>query len=247
MSYISETEVRDRGNNKFLNKIKRNKLNSIGIQNGQTENNSNEINNKNTLSKFAKIKIKTIKLPEILTHSTNINHNKRVIKLKKKFLNKHPDEFLLTGVDTRKYEKDNDKKDEFLLNENIDNNKLYEVSDLLIKDNESNNEIINLKQKLKLNNNSNVNNSILNKMSVRKKPKNIDKIERHKNIHTSKYLNKMLHCYIDFQRKNLFEDFKKSENKLVQIEDKIHNIFNVMREKSELRFYELLQKDEIEL
>ena len=243
MSYISETEVKYRGNSDFIKKINRNQLNSIGNQN---ENNSNEINNKKTLSKFAKIKIKTIKLPQILTHSININHNKRIIKLKRKLLNHQSNEFLLTGVDTKKYEQDDDKKNVVLLNENSDNNKLYEVSDLLITDNENNNEIINLKQKLILNNNSKVNNSFLNKMSIRKKPKNIEKIESHKYIHSPKYINKMLHCFIDFQKKNLFEDFKKSQKKLIQLEDKIHNMFNVMREKSEVKFQELLRKDEIE-
>ena len=57
----------------------------------------------------------------------------------------------------------------------------------------------------------------------------------------------MLHCYIDYQRKNLFEDFKKSEKKLEQIDNKIHNMFNVMREESEIKFQELLNKDEIDL
>ena len=83
-------------------------------------------------------------------------------------------------------------------------------------------------------------------MSIRKKPKNIEKIESHKNIHSPKYINKMLHCFIDFQKKHLFEDFKKSQKKLIQLEDKIHTMFNVMREKSEVRFQELLRKDEIE-
>ena len=190
MSYRTETEVKYRGNSDFLGKISRNKKKSLGVQ---SENSSNEINNKNTLSQFAKIKIKTIKLPQILTHSTNINHNKRIIKLKKKLLNNNQNDFLLTGIDTKKYEKDDIKNNEFLLNQNIDNNKLYEVSELI------------------------------------------------------KYLDKMLHCYIDYQRKNLFEDFKKSEKKLEQIDNKIHNMFNVMREESEIKFQELLNKDEIDL
>ena len=244
MSYRTETEVKYRGNSDFLGKISRNKKKSLGVQ---SENSSNEINNKNTLSQFAKIKIKTIKLPQILTHSTNINHNKRIIKLKKKLLNNNQNDFLLTGIDTKKYEKDDIKNNEFLSNQNIDNNKLYEVSELLIADNENNNEYINLKQKLILNNTPNVNNSILKKMIIRKKPKNIEKIKSHNYIHSSKYLDKMLHCYIDYQRKNLFEDFKKSEKKLEQIDNKIHNMFNVMREESEIKFQELLNKDEIDL
>ena len=86
-------------------------------------------------------------------------------------------------------------------------------------------------------------------MSIRKKPKNIEKIEtqREKRLtHSLQYLKKMSNCYIDYQKKNLRKDFKNSTRKLDKIGNQIHNIFDVMREETDTQFQELLKKDGIE-
>ena len=104
MSSVLETETSNMGYNGINTEISRHSRN---VNKGfQTENDDlkREIKN-NTLSSLANIKIKQIRLPNILTQSTDVNYNKKIIKLKKNLLKKEEDEstdkFLITGLENK--------------------------------------------------------------------------------------------------------------------------------------------------
>ena len=56
----------------------------------------------------------------------------------------------------------------------------------------------------------------------------------------------MSNCYLNYQKNNIISEFKNSSRKLERIGNKIHNIFDVMREETDTQFQELLKKDSIE-
>ena len=206
-----------------------------------------------TLSNLANIKIKTIKLPQILTQSTDPNHHRKIIKLKKKLLskekeNKKNEKFLLTGVEnkligTDEFEKDNNIK----LNENKkDNNKLFDVNELLFQENERYN-VEKIKNKLNIGIPLKSDSYFLNKMSLRKKPKNIEKAETKRYHHSINFLKKMTNCYLDYEKKIVINDFQNKRKELEKIGNEIYNTFDIMRVKTEFQFEKLIKKDELEI
>jgi hypothetical protein len=251
MSTILETETSNLGYNGIKTEISRHSRNvNRGLQT-ESDDSKREIKN-NTLSSLANIKIKQIRLPKILTQSTDVNYNKKIIKLKKNLLKKEEDEstdkFLITGLENKAI-------DTYELTQNDNNNKnkkkrnsLFEVAELLLNSNEiKKNE--KSKAKKKLNISLKERDEYFSKMSIRKKPKNIEKIEsqREKKLtHSLQYLKKMSNCYLNYQKKNIISDFKDSTRKLDRIGNKIHNIFDIMREDTDTQFQELLKKDSIE-
>ena len=207
-----------------------------------------------TLSNLANIKIKTIKLPQILTQSTDPNHHRKIIKLKKKLLskekeNKKNDKFLLTGVEnkligTDEFEKDNNINK---LNESKkDNNKLFDVNELLFQENERYN-VEKIKNKLNIGIPLKSDSYFLNKMSLRKKPKNIEKAETKRYHHSINFLKKMTNCYLDYEKKIVINDFQNKRKELEKIGNEIYNTFDIMRVKTELQFEKLIKKDDLEI
>jgi hypothetical protein len=206
-----------------------------------------------TLSNLANIIIKTIKLPQILSQSTDPNHHRKIIKLKKKLLskekeNKKNEKFLLTGVEnkligTDEFEKDNNIK----LNENKkDNNKLFDVNELLFQENERYN-VEKIKNKLNIGIPLKSDSYFLNKMSLRKKPKNIEKAETKRYHHSINFLKKMTNCYLDYEKKIVINDFQNKRKELEKIGNEIYNTFDIMRVKTEFQFEKLIKKDELEI
>jgi hypothetical protein len=207
-----------------------------------------------TLSNLANIKIKTIKLPQILTQSTDPNHHRKIIKLKKKLLskekeNKKNEKFLLTGVEnkligTDEFEKDNGVNK---LNESKkDNNKLFDVNELLFQENERYN-VEKIKNKLNIGIPLKSDSYFLNKMSLRKKPKNIEKAETKRYHHSINFLKKMTNCYLDYEKKIVINDFQNKRKELEKIGNEIYNTFDIMRVKTEFQFEKLIKKDELEI
>ena len=249
MASILETETSNLGYNGIKTEISRHSRNvNKGLQTN-SDDSKKEIKN-NTLSSLANIKIKQIRLPKILTQSTDVNYNKKIIRLKKNFLKKEEEEskdkFLITGLENKGID-----TNEFKENDNKIKRKdstLFEVAELLLNANEIKKKDKS-KSKQKLNISLKEENDFFNRMSIRKKPKNIEKIEtqREKRLtHSLQYLKKMSNCYLDYQKKNLRKDFKNSSRKLDKIGNQIHNIFDVMREETDTQFQELLKKDGIE-
>ena len=144
MSLNSENEIAYSYNIESIRNSSRNKIDHRNMAVQSIDDYTKDKIKKITLSNLANIKIKTIKLPQILTQSTDPNHHRKIIKLKKKLLskekeNKKNDKFLLTGVEnkligTDEFEKDNNINK---LNESKkDNNKLFDVNELLFQENE---------------------------------------------------------------------------------------------------------------
>ena len=249
MASILETETSNLGYNGIKTEISRHSRNvNKGLQTN-SDDSKKEIKN-NTLSSLANIKIKQIRLPKILTQSTDVNYNKKIIKLKKNLLKKEEEDtnekFLITGLENKGID-----TNEFKENDNKIKRKdstLFEVAELLLNSNEiKKNE--KSKAKKKLNISLKERDEYFSKMSIRKKPKNIEKIEtqREKRLtHSLQYLKKMSNCYLNYQKNNIISDFKNSSRKLERIGNKIHNIFDVMREETDTQFQELLKKDGIE-
>ena len=91
MASILETETSNLGYNGIKTEISRHSRNvNKGLQTN-SDDSKKEIKN-NTLSSLANIKIKQIRLPKILTQSTDVNYNKKIIRLKKNFLKKEEEE-----------------------------------------------------------------------------------------------------------------------------------------------------------
>ena len=61
-----------------------------------------------------------------------------------------------------------------------------------------------------------------------------------------KNIRDMTNCYLDFQNKNNISNFKIANHKLNNVEKKINNIFNVIRNEVDFGFKELLNDDKIE-
>ena len=104
MASILETETSNLGYNGIKTEISRHSRNvNKGLQTN-SDDSKKEIKN-NTLSSLANIKIKQIRLPKILTQSTDVNYNKKIIRLKKNFLKKEEEEskdkFLITGLENK--------------------------------------------------------------------------------------------------------------------------------------------------
>lgn len=125
------------------------------------------------------------------------------------------------------------KKDDF---------KVYSVSDLLLNPNEIKKRKSTSKSKYKIKDYTPNYNDLyfLNKMVIRKKPKNIEKAELKRYNHSLDYLKKMAHCYLDYQNKNNYIEISKSKRNLKNIENQIHGNFDIMRDKVE---YNLNQKN----
>ena len=231
----------------------RNKRN-IGIQ--SIDNSKDEIK-KTTLSNLGDIKIQIIKLPQILTQSTEPNHNKKIIKLKKKIIIKEKEDnnkekFLITGVENKLTGTDdlgigiynnnnNEKNDE----SKKDNNKLYDVNELLFKENERY-DVEKIKKKLNIGIPLKSGSYFLNKMNLRKKPKNIEKAENKRFHHSLNFLKKMTNCYLDYEKKNVINDFQNNSKILTRIRNDIYNTFDVMRVNTEVQFENLINKEELE-
>ena len=119
MSTILETETSNLGYNGIKTEISRHSRNvNRGLQT-ESDDSKREIKN-NTLSSLANIKIKQIRLPKILTQSTDVNYNKKIIKLKKNLLKKEEEDtnekFLITGLENKAI-------DTYELTQNDNNNK----------------------------------------------------------------------------------------------------------------------------
>ena len=231
----------------------RNKRN-IGIQ--SIDNSKDEIK-KTTLSNLGDIKIQIIKLPHILTPSTEPNHNKKIIKLKKKIIIKEKEDnnkekFLITGVENKltgtddlgigNYNNNNNEKND---ESKKDNNKLYDVNELLFKENERY-DVEKIKNKLNIGIPLKSGSYFLNKMNLRKKPKNIEKAENKRFHHSLNFLKKMTNCYLDYEKKNVINDFQNNSKILTRIRNDIYNTFDVMRVKTEVQFENLINKEELE-
>ena len=111
MSTILETETSNLGYNGIKTEISRHSRNvNRGLQT-ESDDSKREIKN-NTLSSLANIKIKQIRLPKILTQSTDVNYNKKIIKLKKNLLKKEEEDtnekFLITGLENKAIVTQND-------------------------------------------------------------------------------------------------------------------------------------------
>jgi hypothetical protein len=231
----------------------RNKRN-IGIQ--SIDNSKDEIK-KTTLSNLGDIKIQIIKLPHILTPSTEPNHNKKIIKLKKKIIKEKEDnnkeKFLITGVENKltgtddlgigNYNNNNNEKND---ESKKDNNKLYDVNELLFKENERY-DVEKIKNKLNIGIPLKSDSYFLNKMSLRKKPKNIEKAETKRYHHSINFLKKMTNCYLDYEKKIVINDFQNKRKELEKIGNEIYNTFDIMRVKTEFQFEKLIKKDELEI
>jgi hypothetical protein len=254
MSLNSESEIAYSHNIESIRNSSRNKINHKNMAVQSIDDYSKDKIKKITLSNLANIKIKTIKLPQILTQSTDPNHHRKIIKLKKKLLskekeNKKNDKFLLTGVEnkligTDEFEKDNNINK---LNESKkENNKLFDVNELLFQENERYN-VEKIKNKLNIGIPLKSDFYFLNKMSLRKKPKNIEKAETKRYHHSINFLKKMTNCYLDYEKKIVINDFQNKRKELEKIGNDIYNTFDIMRVKTELQFEKLIKKDELEI
>ena len=253
MSLNSENEIAYSYNIESIRNSSRNKIDHRNMAVQSIDDYTKDKIKKITLSNLANIKIKTIKLPQILTQSTDPNHHRKIIKLKKKLLskekeNKKNEKFLLTGVEnkligTDEFEKDNNIK----LNENKkDNNKLFDVNELLFQENERYN-VEKIKNKLNIGIPLKSDSYFLNKMSLRKKPKNIEKAETKRYHHSINFLKKMTNCYLDYEKKIVINDFQNKRKELEKIGNEIYNTFDIMRVKTEFQFEKLIKKDELEI
>ena len=253
MSLNSENEIAYSYNIESIRNSSRNKIDHRNMAVQSIDDYTKDKIKKITLSNLANIKIKTIKLPQILTQSTDPNHHRKIIKLKKKLLskekeNKKNEKFLLTGVEnkligTDEFEKDNGVNK---LNESKkDNNKLFDVNELLFQENERYN-VEKIKNKLNIGIPLKSDSYFLNKMSLRKKPKNIEKAETKRYHHSINFLKKMTNCYLDYEKKNVINDFQNNSKILTRIRNDIYNTFDVMRVKTEVQFENLINKEELE-
>ena len=254
MSFNSENEIAYSYNIESIRNSSRNKIDHRNMAVQSIDDYTKDKIKKITLSNLANIKIKTIKLPQILTQSTDPNHHRKIIKLKKKLLskekeNKKNDKFLLTGVEnkligTDEFEKDNNINK---LNESKkDNNKLFDVNELLFQENERYN-VEKIKNKLNIGIPLKSDSYFLNKMSLRKKPKNIEKAETKRYHHSINFLKKMTNCYLDYEKKIVINDFQNKRKELEKIGNEIYNTFDIMRVKTELQFEKLIKKDDLEI
>ena len=254
MSLNSENEIAYSYNIESIRNSSRNKIDHRNMAVQSIDDYTKDKIKKITLSNLANIKIKTIKLPQILTQSTDPNHHRKIIKLKKKLLskekeNKKNDKFLLTGVEnkligTDEFEKDNGVNK---LNESKkDNNKLFDVNELLFQENERYN-VEKIKNKLNIGIPLKSDSYFLNKMSLRKKPKNIEKAETKRYHHSINFLKKMTNCYLDYEKKIVINDFQNKRKELEKIGNEIYNTFDIMRVKTEFQFEKLIKKDELEI
>ena len=254
MSLNSENEIAYSYNIESIRNSSRNKIDHRNMAVQSIDDYTKDKIKKITLSNLANIKIKTIKLPQILTQSTDPNHHRKIIKLKKKLLskekeNKKNDKFLLTGVEnkligTDEFEKDNNINK---LNESKkDNNKLFDVNELLFQENERYN-VEKIKNKLNIGIPLKSDSYFLNKMSLRKKPKNIEKAETKRYHHSINFLKKMTNCYLDYEKKIVINDFQNKRKELEKIGNEIYNTFDIMRVKTELQFEKLIKKDDLEI
>jgi hypothetical protein len=254
MSLNSENEIAYSYNIESIRNSSRNKIDHRNMAVQSIDDYTKDKIKKITLSNLANIKIKTIKLPQILTQSTDPNHHRKIIKLKKKLLskekeNKKNEKFLLTGVEnkligTDEFEKDNGVNK---LNENKkDNNKLFDVNELLFQENERYN-VEKIKNKLNIGIPLKSDSYFLNKMSLRKKPKNIEKAETKRYHHSINFLKKMTNCYLDYEKKIVINDFQNKRKELEKIGNEIYNTFDIMRVKTEFQFEKLIKKDELEI
>ena len=253
MSLNSENEIAYSYNIESIRNSSRNKIDHRNMAVQSIDDYTKDKIKKITLSNLANIKIKTIKLPQILTQSTDPNHHRKIIKLKKKLLskekeNKKNEKFLLTGVEnkligTDEFEKDNGVNK---LNESKkDNNKLFDVNELLFQENERYN-VEKIKNKLNIGIPLKSGSYFLNKMNLRKKPKNIEKAENKRFHHSLNFLKKMTNCYLDYEKKNVINDFQNNSKILTRIRNDIYNTFDVMRVKTEVQFENLINKEELE-
>ena len=254
MSLNSENEIAYSYNIESIRNSSRNKIDHRNMAVQSIDDYTKDKIKKITLSNLANIKIKTIKLPQILTQSTDPNHHRKIIKLKKKLLskekeNKKNDKFLLTGVEnkligTDEFEKDNGVNK---LNESKkDNNKLFDVNELLFQENERYN-VEKIKNKLNIGIPLKSDSYFLNKMSLRKKPKNIEKAETKRYHHSINFLKKMTNCYLDYEKKIVINDFQNKRKELEKIGNEIYNTFDIMRVKTEFQFEKLIKKDDLEI
>ena len=254
MSLNSENEIAYSYNIESIRNSSGNKINHRNMAVQSIDDYTKDKIKKITLSNLANIKIKTIKLPQILTQSTDPNHHRKIIKLKKKLLskekeNKKNEKFLLTGVEnkligTDEFEKDNNINK---LNESKkDNNKLFDVNELLFQENERYN-VEKIKNKLNIGIPLKSDSYFLNKMSLRKKPKNIEKAETKRYHHSINFLKKMTNCYLDYEKKIVINDFQNKRKELEKIGNEIYNTFDIMRVKTEFQFEKLIKKDELEI
>ena len=88
MSFNSESEIAYSHNIESIRNSSRNKIDHRNMAVQSIDDYTKDKIKKITLSNLANIKIKTIKLPQILTQSTDPNHHRKIIKLKKKLLSK---------------------------------------------------------------------------------------------------------------------------------------------------------------
>ena len=84
-------------------------------------------------------------------------------------------------------------------------------------------------------------------MSLRKKPKNIEKAETKRYHHSINFLKKMTNCYLDYEKKIVINDFQNKRKELEKIGNEIYNTFDIMRVKTELQFEKLIKKDDLEI
>ena len=242
MSLNSENEIAYSYNIESIRNSSRNKIDHRNMAVQSIDDYTKDKIKKITLSNLANIKIKTIKLPQILTQSTDPNHHRKIIKLKKKLLskekeNKKNEKFLLTGVENKLIGTDEFEKD---------NNKLFDVNELLFQENERYN-VEKIKNKLNIGIPLKSDSYFLNKMSLRKKPKNIEKAETKRYHHSINFLKKMTNCYLDYEKKIVINDFQNKRKELEKIGNEIYNTFDIMRVKTEFQFEKLIKKDELEI
>jgi hypothetical protein len=83
-------------------------------------------------------------------------------------------------------------------------------------------------------------------MNLRKKPKNIEKVENKRFLHSLNFLKKMTNCYLDYEKKIVVNDFQNNNKRLQRIRNDIYNTFDNMRVKTEVQFENLLNKEDIE-
>lgn len=253
--------------NKNENILKRNILINKRIETNHTSTSTKDIIK--TIYPSKQLKIKILNLPTIYSKSIETspryNHNRKVIKIKKIIFendfkkNNSQDKLILTSLKQKlkngKTVFNINKKHNILTQQlsernynlfknNTLKNQQFGVSELLINDiKDLENETKSLyKRNIILS--PNLNDLFLNKLNHKKKPKKIKELN---NINYSmKNIRDMTNCYLDFQNKNNISNFKLANHKLNNVEKKINNIFNVIRNEVDFGFKELLNDDKIE-
>ena len=239
------------------NKLRRNILLNKKFQTLIQENENKKKNNE----------IKILKLPKLISKSiekiTPFKHNNKIIKIRKKILEKtieNKNNLILTEINYKKMKRKNNSiipknnlnknnnifsSNEYYLKKNIHQNKQFGISELLIDDINYLHYEGNKKEK-KLIKTPNLNDLFLNKIVSKKNLKSLKGNKSERNYNSIKNNKKMLHCFMEFQTKNNVTDIKNTTINLKDIGNKINNIFEVIRNDTDYRFHQLLKSDRIE-